>query len=135
MEASKESPESTTVERTPAEIADLIAAGAQLIDVRAAHEFDTARLPGAQRIGLEELAERRDAIRKDSPVVFYCRTGDRSAMAAQAFSDAGWQASNLSGGITAWIEGDRPVEPEDGYIAEPGEAAAILEAKARAATS
>ena len=129
MEASEETP---SYERTPAEIAELIDAGAQLIDVRAAHEFDAARIPGATRIGLEDLAEHRDKVDRDRPVVFYCRTGQRSDMAAQAFGNAGFDVNNLAGGITVWIEEGRTIEPEDGYIAEPGEAAAILEARARA---
>lgn len=133
MEAS-DSEETLPFERTPAETADLIESGAQLIDVRQDYEFDAARIPGAERIGLEAVAENRDAIAKDRPVVFYCRTGARSAMAAQAFADAGFEVTSLAGGITAWIDEGRTVDPEDGYIAEPGEAAAILEAKARAAT-
>lgn len=133
MEAS-ESEETLPFERTPAEIAELIEGGAQLIDVRQDYEFEAAHLPGASRIGLEVVAEQRDTIAKDRPVVFYCRTGARSAMAAQAFSDAGYDVSNLSGGIYAWIEAGQPIEPKDGYVAEPGEAAAILEARARAAT-
>ena len=40
---------------------------------------------------------------------------------------------NLTGGIVQWIEDGQPIEPADGYVAEPGEAAAILEARARAA--
>ena len=132
MEASEETP---TFERTPAEIADLIESGAQLIDVRAAHEFDAARIPGADRIGLEDLAENRNKVDRDRPVVFYCRTGQRSDMAAQAFGNAGFDVSNLSGGITAWIDEGRTIDPEDGYIAEPGEAAAILEARARSGSS
>lgn len=130
MEASEESP---SYERTPAKIAELIEAGAQLIDVRASHEFDAARIPGASRIGLEDLAENREQVDRDRPVVFYCRTGIRSDMAAQAFGNAGFEVNNLAGGITLWIEEGREIDPEDGYIAEPGEAAAILEARARAA--
>ena len=52
---------------------------------------------------------------------------------AQAFSEAGFDVVNLTGGIVQWIEDGQPIEPADGYVAEPGEAAAILEAKARAA--
>ncbi|HTU14400.1 MAG TPA: rhodanese-like domain-containing protein [Solirubrobacterales bacterium] len=131
MEAS-DSEETLPFERTPAETAELIESGAQLIDVRQDYEYDAARIPGAERIGLEAVAENRDAIAKDRPVVFYCRTGARSAMAAQAFVDAGVEATSLAGGITAWIGEDRKIDPEDGYVAEPGEAAAILEARARA---
>jgi len=54
-------------------------------------------------------------------------------MAAQAFSEAGFDVVNLTGGIVQWIEDGQPIEPADGYVAEPGEAAAILEARARAA--
>jgi len=133
MEAS-ETEEPLPFERGPKEIAELIENGAQLIDVRQDYEFEAARIPGASRIGLESVAENRGAIDTDRPVVFYCRTGTRSAMAAQAFSDAGYDVSSLQGGITAWIEAGHPVDPDDGYIAEPGEAAAILEARARAAT-
>ena len=133
MEAS-DSEETLPFERTPDEIAELIEGGAQLIDVRQDYEFEAARIPGASRIGLETIAENRDAVAKDRPVVFYCRTGARSAMAAQAFSEAGYDVSNLSGGITEWIAQGKPIDPEDGYIAEPGEAAAILEARARAAS-
>lgn len=113
----------------------LIEAGARLVDVRTAHEFDAGRLPGAERIGLEELAERRDELSSDRPVLFYCRIGNRSLMAAQAFSEAGFDATSLAGGIDAWLEAGRKVEPEDGFVAEPGEAAAILEARSRAASS
>lgn len=133
MEAS-DSEETLPFERSPDEIAALIEGGAQLIDVRQDYEFEAARIPGASRIGLESVADHRDAIAKDRPVVFYCRTGTRSAMAAQAFSEAGFDVSNLAGGITAWIEAGKPIDPEDGYVAEPGEAAAILEARARASS-
>lgn len=133
MEAS-DSEETLPFERTPDEIAELIESGAQLIDVRQDYEFEAARIPGASRIGLEVVADHRDAIATDRPVVFYCRTGARSAMAAQAFSEAGYDVSNLSGGITEWIAQGKQIDPEDGYIAEPGEAAAILEARARAAS-
>ena len=129
MEASEEV---NDIERTPAEVADLISEGAQLIDVRQDYEFEAARIGGATRIGLEILAENRGEVDQDRPVVFYCRTGARSEMAAQAFSAAGVDAVSLGGGITAWIEAGQPIEPEDGYIAEPGQAAAILEARERA---
>jgi rhodanese-related sulfurtransferase len=115
--------------------AALIEAGARLVDVRTAHEFDAGRIPGAERIGLEELADRRDELSTGRPVLFYCRVGNRSLMAAQAFSEAGFEATSLAGGLDAWFEAGRNVEPEDGFVAEPGEAAAILEARSRAASS
>ncbi len=118
-------------ERNSAEVAELVAGGARLIDVRTAHEHEAARLADSERIGLDELFDRRDELSKDQTVVFYCRVGNRSGMAAQAFADAGYDVHNLAGGIVQWIEDGQPIEPEDGYVAEPGEAAAILEARAR----
>jgi rhodanese-related sulfurtransferase len=52
-------------------------------------------------------------------VVFYCRSGNRSGMAAEAFGQAGFDAHNLAGGIMAWVDVENPLEPEDGTIAEP----------------
>ena len=45
-------------------------------------------------------------------------SGARSAMATQAFRAAGWDAYNMSGGITAWADRGLPLEPEDGRVAE-----------------
>ena len=117
------------------EAAAMVADGARLIDVRTAHEFDAGRIPGAERIGLEELAERRAELDAGTPVVFYCRIGNRSLMAAQAFAEAGFETVSLRGGIDAWLGDGREIDPESGFVAEPGEAAAILEARSRAASA
>ena len=54
-------------------------------------------------------------------------------MAAEALAGAGFDAVKLSEGIVGWDEAGLPLEPEDGYVAESGEAAAILQARKRAA--
>ncbi|MBK5232574.1 MAG: rhodanese-like domain-containing protein [Thermoleophilia bacterium] len=118
-------------QRGAAEIEQLISDGARLIDVRQEYEFDAAHLAGAERIGLETLVDRRAELDPAVPVVFYCRVGTRSDMAADAFAGAGYDVNTLQGGITAWVVEGREIEPADGYVSEPGEAAAILEAKAR----
>lgn len=134
MESSANSTSTHPLECDPAGAATLVEAGARLIDVRTAHEFETGRIPGAGRIGLEELSGRRDELDRDRPVLFYCRVGNRSLMAAEAFSQAGLETASLAGGIEAWLDDGRAIEPEDGYVAEPGRAAAILESRARAAS-
>ena len=96
----------------------LIEDGAQLIDVRADHEWEMGRIAGAKHLPLAELSERAGEIEKDRPVVFYCRGGNRSGMAAQAFREAGWDAHNMAGGIAAWVEAGLEIEPADGTIAE-----------------
>lgn len=107
----------------------LVAEGAQLVDVRADHEWEAGRIAGATHVPLPELPERLGEIDKDRPVVVYCRGGNRSSMAAAALADAGYDAAKLSEGIVGWSEQELPLEPEDGYVAESGEAAAILQAQ------
>jgi rhodanese-related sulfurtransferase len=107
----------------------LIEDGAQLIDVRADHEWEMGRIEGATHLPLAELAERVGEIDKDRPVVLYCRGGNRSTMAAEALTDAGYDAAKLSEGIVGWSEARLPVAPEGGKVAESGEAASILHAR------
>ncbi len=113
----------------------LIEDGAQLIDVRADHEWEAGRIDGAVHVPLDELPQRSEEIDKDRPVLLYCRGGNRSTMAAAALADAGYDASKLSEGIVGWAEAGLPLAPDDGYVAESGEAAAVLQARKRAAQS
>lgn len=107
----------------------LIEEGAQLLDVRVEHEWEVGRIPGATHLPLAELAERAGEIDKDRPVVLYCRGGNRSTMATAALAEAGYDASKLTEGIVGWSEASLPLEPDGGYVAESGEAAAILQAQ------
>jgi rhodanese-related sulfurtransferase len=111
----------------------LVDEGAQLVDVRAEHEWDAGRIGGAVHLPLAELSERIGGLDKDRPVVVYCLGDNRAEMAAEALAGAGFDASPLDGGIRAWVEAGLPLEPEGGYVAESGEAAAILEARKKAA--
>jgi rhodanese-related sulfurtransferase len=107
----------------------LIDEGAQLIDVRADHEWEVGHIAGATHLPLDELAARAGEIDKERPVVLYCRGGNRSTMATDALAEAGYDAAKLSEGIVGWSEEDLPLEPEGGYVADSGEAAAILQAQ------
>lgn len=113
----------------------LIDDGAQVIDVRADHEWDVGRIAGATHLPLDELAQRAGEIDKERPVLLYCRGGNRSTMAAAALADAGYDAAKLSEGIVGWSEAGLPLEPEGGYVAESGEAAAVLQARKKATQS
>ena len=109
----------------------LLAEGAQLVDVRADHEWEMGRIAGATHLPLAELAERAGEIDRDRPVVLYCRGGNRSTMAAEALAAEGFDAVKLSEGIVGWAEEGLPLEPEGGSVAESGEAATILHAQKR----
>jgi rhodanese-related sulfurtransferase len=111
------------------ELQELLAEGAQLVDVRAEHEWEAGRIAGAKHVPLAELSERAGEIDKERPVVLYCRGGNRSTMATEALAAAGYDAAKLSEGIVGWSDAGLPLDPDDGRVAESGEAASILDAR------
>jgi hydroxyacylglutathione hydrolase/adenylyltransferase/sulfurtransferase len=82
----------------------------QLIDVREDYEYEAGRVAGARHIELQEIAGQADTIDREKPVVFYCRVGSRSSMAAEAFRRAGYDAYSMDGGLTAWEQTGLPLE-------------------------
>jgi hydroxyacylglutathione hydrolase/adenylyltransferase/sulfurtransferase len=109
---------SPDIEVTPAQARELAESGAQLIDVRESYEHEAGRIAGARHIELERLASKADTIDRDRPVVFHCRLGSRSAMAAQAFRAAGYDAWSMAGGLQRWFDEDLPLEPDGGHVAD-----------------
>jgi rhodanese-related sulfurtransferase len=106
------------VDYTPQQVADLIAQHpVQLIDVRQDHEWEAGRIAGARHLELMALAAQAETVERDRPVVFYCRSGARSGMAASAFAQAGFDAHNMAGGLLAWEAAGLPIEPAGGYVA------------------
>ena len=90
-----------------------------MIDVRESYERDAGYIEGTRHIEIERLASQADTIDRDRPVIFQCRLGSRSAMAAQAFRAAGYEAYSLAGGIPRWHDEGRPLSPEgDGVVAD-----------------
>jgi rhodanese-related sulfurtransferase len=109
----------TETEIAPARAAELIEGGdVELIDVRQPYEWEAGRIGGARPIEMNELTGQAESISRERPVIFYCRSGDRSALAAAAFRQAGWDAYNLAGGLRAWVEQGLPLDPADGEVAE-----------------
>jgi rhodanese-related sulfurtransferase len=83
-----------------------------LVDVREPNEWKEGHIKGARHIPLGKLDGRLDEIRKESPdeVVIYCRSGNRSATAANLLVKGGFeQVSHLGGGILAWESQNYPV--------------------------
>ncbi len=106
------------IEVTPAQARELVDAGAQLVDVREGYEHEAGRIAGARHIELERLAAQAETIDRDRAVVFQCRIGARSAMAAQAFRAAGYEAYTMTGGLQRWFDEGLPLEPEGGHVAD-----------------
>ena len=92
-------------------------AGAQIVDVRTDEEWAAGRAPDALHVPLDELGTAAEQLDPERPVVFYCRVGERSAMAAEAFKASGWDAYTVEGGLMAWAEQGLPLEPEGGEVA------------------
>jgi rhodanese-related sulfurtransferase len=90
----------------------------QLIDVREPYEHDAGRIEGALHIELAQLPVQADTIERRRPVVFYCRVGSRSGMAAQALRASGYEAYSMRGGLRRWAQEGRPLVPEGGYVAD-----------------
>jgi rhodanese-related sulfurtransferase len=103
----------------PARVAELLEEGAiQLVDVREPHEREAGHVGGSLHVPLAELTAAAPSIDPARPVVFVCRVGGRSAMAAWSFARAGYDAHNLDGGMVAWSESGLPIEPRGGFVAD-----------------
>ena len=100
------------------QVADLLQRGEiALIDVREPSEREAGHIAGSRHVALGDLSAQAETISREQPVVFYCRSGARSAMATQAFNQAGWDAHNMAGGLVEWEASGLPLEPEDGHVA------------------
>jgi rhodanese-related sulfurtransferase len=76
--------------------------GALLLDVRTREEFASGHVNGALNIPLQELAHRTQELSgADRSIVVYCRSGGRSASAAQLLRRQGYAVHDL-GPMSAW---------------------------------
>ena len=85
-----------------------------LIDVREPWEWAVSSLAerGARLIPLAELSDRLGEVPKQTPLVVYCRSGQRSQSAARQLVAAGYgPVTNLSGGLLSWAESVEPGLP------------------------
>ncbi|MEX1142537.1 MAG: rhodanese-like domain-containing protein [Thermoleophilaceae bacterium] len=103
----------------PEDVKRLVDAGeVDLVDVREPYEHEAGRIEGARHVEIPELAAAAQEMDRGRPVVFYCRSGGRSALATQAFRASGYKAYNLTGGLLAWVEKGLPIVPDDGTVAD-----------------
>jgi adenylyltransferase/sulfurtransferase len=73
----------------------------QLLDVREQSEREEDHIGGVH-IPLGQLPGNTDGLTPDLPVIVYCRSGGRSMKACAMLSDLGFEAYNLTGGMTAY---------------------------------
>ncbi len=98
------------IEVTPERAKELLDRGeALVVDVREPYEREAGHIEGSRHIELERLASQAETLPRDTPIVFHCRLGARSAMAARAFKQSGYDAWSMAGGLDAWDEAGLPV--------------------------
>ena len=84
-----------------------------LIDVSNADEFAAAHAKGAKNIPLNELEAKLASVvkKKETPIIFICPMGKRSASASAAAKKMGYtSAQSLDGGLRAWRDANLPIE-------------------------
>ena len=75
-----------------------------LLDVRSEEEFAEKHIPGAVLIPHTEIADRaeEELPDKEKNILVYCRSGNRSKIAAQILVDLGYTGVFEFGGINSW---------------------------------
>ncbi len=90
----------------------------RLIDVRSAGEYNQGIIEGGEFLPLHTLPLRLNDLPKDETIVFYCRTGARSAQACMyAKQNAGLEGINLQGGIIGWYQSGFPITHPESAVA------------------
>ena len=80
---------------------------AVLVDVRTEDEYNSGYIESSLNIDYfsNEFSVNADKLDKNTPIILYCRSGNRSSMSANKISKLGFkEIYNLEGGILEWIE-------------------------------
>jgi rhodanese-related sulfurtransferase len=89
-------------------LADQLAEGGVLVDVRTPQEYAEVHVPGAVLLPLDELSGRLAELDKEQPLYVICRSGHRSAAVCEALEPLGYDAVNVTGGTIAWVRAGLP---------------------------
>ncbi len=79
----------------------LVAAGAQLVDVRSPAEYAAGHLDSAINLPLPDLTDQQATLPKDRPLIVYCASGHRARQATLQLCEAGLRVYDL-GPMSAW---------------------------------
>jgi rhodanese-related sulfurtransferase len=96
---------------SPARAAELMRAGAVLIDIREADEHARERIPGARHHALTRIDRNYPIHKGDDVLIFHCRSGARTKGNAARLAAATPQCESyiLEGGLDAWKKAGLPV--------------------------
>lgn len=73
-----------------------------LLDVRSKAEREKGCIPGSLHIPLPQLRKQLSELAKDTPIIVYCQSGQRSYYASRFLRQNGYQVRSLSGGYLSW---------------------------------
>lgn len=91
----------------------------RLIDVRSAAEVIQGALLNAEHMAMHTVPLKVRELERDRPIVFYCRTGARSAQVCYFLKQQGIDnAINLRGGIVDWARNGYEVVCGDYMLGE-----------------
>lgn len=93
-------------------VAQAIADGAQVVDVRTASEYESGHVVGATHADLlsGDLEEKVDGLDRDKPVYLYCASGHRSGRAASVLEGMGFTRVVNAGSISSLAAAGVPTE-------------------------
>jgi len=100
-------------EVSPQDAVGLREAGAGLLDVREVDEWAAGHAPDAIHVPLAGVSDAASRF-AGQEVLAICRSGGRSATAAETLAQAEVKVRNVAGGMTAWAEAGLPVVRDDG---------------------
>ncbi len=86
----------------------LEADSAVMVDVREPDEIAEQAVSGTINIPLDQLEARADEVPTGTPVLVFCRSGNRSQEGATILAAKGYDASTVEGGIVAWTDAGLP---------------------------
>jgi rhodanese-related sulfurtransferase len=89
-------------------------AGVFLLDVREDDEWTAGHAPEAVHVRLGDLGARAGELPRDRELYVICRSGHRSAYAAQMLTAGGFSTVNVADGMTGWAVAGRPMISENG---------------------
>ena len=82
---------------------------AQVVDVREAEELVDGTISGARHIPLAQIPGSTGLLDQARPVIAVCRSGRRSAAAAEQLAAAGFTAYTMTGGMIEWTGAGLPI--------------------------
>jgi len=85
----------------------------RIVDVREPNEYQINRIPGSELIPLGEVPKRYGELKPDEELIVHCKSGVRSAKAADFLRSVGFKrVLNLKGGILDWVDKVDPSQPK-----------------------